>query len=171
MAIVSFTQTVWYSEGRILDEAAMFNVQERVIGTKVVTGHPDLEITIKRCQMNGQTCVLDFLLVNLGNDVTIELHGTGGSGTSGSHKAKAFDDEGNQYEILVGISGVTGPFISATSLFPTDSPLKCRIQINNMAASATNFNRIYLPITCRAMNFQEKEIVFYNVPITRDGDE
>ena len=40
------------------------SVQQRSQGMRVVTNHPDLEIKLKRCQVNGKTCVIDFIMTN-----------------------------------------------------------------------------------------------------------
>lgn len=138
-----------------------------VEGTKVVTNHPDLKIKIKRCEVSGKTCVIDLIVTNYGNDTEIRFYSKGVSNVT-----KAFDDEGNQYRIAIGISGYTPDYYSASSVFPTEVPLKCRLQIEGIPASATMIKRIYLHLDCEQMSLNgDKPVLFYNIPISREGDE
>lgn len=149
------------------DEVSASSRPERVTGLKIVTNHPDLEIKLKRCQVSGKTCVIDFVMTNYGNDTKIDLYGS-----SSSDNSTAFDDEGNEYEFAVQAtnSGLTYNWINPEIL--TDVPIKCRIQIEGVASSATMFKRIMLAARCDALGlYSSKPIMFYNVPITREGDE
>lgn len=142
---------------------------ERITGTKVVTNHPDLEIKIKRCQVSGNTCVIDFLMTNYGNDLNdMIIYGSWGSSNS-----TAFDDEANEYRFSVQVtnSGLDAYHVYNISLL-TDVPIKCRIQIEKVASAATVFKRIHLATHAPSLGLNEKKpIIFYNVPISREGDE
>ena len=153
------------------DEVSASSRPERVTGLKIVTNHPDLEIKLKRCQVNGKTCVIDFIMTNYGNDTEISLHGTGGLGSGGTYKSTAFDDEGNEYGFAVQATN-SGLGLHVKVDILTDVSIKCRIQIEGVASSATVFKRIMLATSCRTLGLNEnKPIMFYNVPITREGDE
>ena len=148
------------------DDISASSRPERVTGLKIVTNHPDLEIKLKRCQVSGKTCVIDFVMTNYGNDTKISLLGSGFTGNS-----TAFDDEGNEYRFAVQAtnSGLDG-YVTVDIL--TDVPIKCRIQIEGVASSASVFKRIKLCTDCSALGLnRDKPIMFYNVPITREGDE
>ena len=143
------------------------SVQQRSQGMRVVTNHPDLEIKIKRCQVNGKTCVIDFIMTNYGNDTRINFWGSNSSDNS-----TAFDDEGNEYRIAVQATNSSLTYYAVGVDILTDVPIKCRIQIEGVASSATVFKRIKLVALCDALGLERhKPIMFYNVPITREGDE
>lgn len=148
------------------DDISASSRPEQVTGLKIVTNHPDLEIKLKRCQVSGKTCVIDFIMTNYGNDTKIQL-----IGSQWSNESTAFDDEGNEYRFAVQAtnSGLGGDVMVDIL---TDVPIKCRIQIEGVASSASVFKRIKLSTDCRVLGLnQNKPIMFYNVPITREGDE
>ena len=117
------------------DDISASSRPERVTGLKIVTNHPDLEIKLKRCQVSGKTCVIDVVMTNYGNDTKISLLGAGFTGNS-----TAFDDEGNEYRFSVQAtnSGLAREFVRVDIL--TDVPIKCRIQIEGVASSASVFS-------------------------------
>ena len=148
------------------DDISASSRPEQVTGLKIVTNHPDLEIKLKRCQVSGKTCVIDFIMTNYGNDTKIQL-----IGSQWSNESTAFDDERNEYRFAVQAtnSGLGGDVMVDIL---TDVPIKCRIQIEGVASSASVFKRIKLSTDCRVLGLnQNKPIMFYNVPITREGDE
>ena len=149
------------------DEISVSSRPERVTGLKIVTNHPDLEIKLKRCQVNGKTCVIDFIMTNYGNHTRINFWGSNSSDNS-----TAFDDEGNEYRIAVQATNSSLTYYAVGVDILTDVPIKCRIQIEGVASSATVFKRIKLVALCDALGLERhKPIMFYNVPITREGDE
>lgn len=149
------------------DEVSASSRPERVTGLKIVTNHPDLEIKLKRCQVSGKTCVIDFVMTNYGNDTMISLFGS-----SYGRNSTAFDDEGNEYRIAVQATNSSLSSYGVDVDILTDVPIKCRIQIEGVASSATMFKRIMLAAICDALGLDSsKPIMFYNVPITREGDE
>lgn len=141
-------------------------------GFKIVTHHPDLVIKLKRCKVSGKTCVIDLLVSNVGDkDVNVNFFG-------GAYSSFAFDDEGNQYDkdLFTTSIGNRKLTVHYTYAFPllANSPVKARIQIEGVAEEATVFTRIQLNVTSSEFAIggdTKKYITFYNVPITREGDE
>lgn len=139
-----------------------------VEGTKIVTHHPDLKIKLRRCEVNGKTCIIDFIITNYGADTGITLSGRNGY----IGESEAFDDEGNIYTPAVQLanSGIREDDVSCTLL--NDVPIKARLQIEGVSSSATMFKRIHLVASCRTLGLNSnKPIMFYNIPISREGDE
>lgn len=140
-------------------------------GFKIVTNHPDLVIKLRRCKVSGKTCVIDLLVTNVGDkDAKVNFYG-------GAYESFAFDDEGNQYNGGQFITGIGNSKFTQyeTEDFPllSNSPVKARIQIEGVAEEATIFTRIQWNAVSRefGLEYNKKCITFYNVPITRDGDE
>lgn len=138
-------------------------------GLKIITGHPDLKIKIKRCEISGSTCVVDMLIENVGStDVYIEFFG-------GSY-TKVYDDEGDVFtkdnvKISLG-NGKLGDYLSET-LHP-EVPIKARLQIEGIPESVTMLKRINLAMYSQPWGLnpaKDKFIVISNIPISRDGDE
>lgn len=131
--------------------------RRKVSGFQIISPHPDIEIQFKRCVISGSTAILDLVITNYGKDANIQL---GGSSN------KVFDDLGNQYpETQVSIAE-SGMYSWKEALFPTDVPLKFRLQIYDISSQATMFKRINLNIYSRSISFGDP-IFLYNVPITR----
>lgn len=147
------------------DDISASSSPGRIAGLKIVTNHPDLEIKLKRCQVNGKTCVIDLLMTNYGNDTTATFYTSDGS--------KAFDDEGNIYRIYrMGFGGTISVWDSHTVNLLCDTPVRCRIEIEGVSSSATLWKRILLIARCGLLGLDDnKPIMFYNIPITREGDE
>lgn len=141
-------------------------------GFKIVTNHPDLVIKLRRCKVSGKTCVIDLLVSNVGDkDVSVNFNG-------GNNDSFAFDDEGNQYDKGLFSTTIGNRNLSTytTNIFPlpANSPVKARIQIEGVAEEATLFTRIQLNVVSEEFRigwYHKKYVTFYNVPITRDGDE
>lgn len=140
-----------------------------VEGTKIVTNHPDLKIKIKRCEVSGRTCVIDLIVTNYGADTYIRYI----FGSSGRNDTYAIDDEANQYELAVQAANSQPTYDTIYDIpLLTDTPIKARIQIENVASAATMFKRIHLIAHCNALGLNDyKPIMFYNIPISREGDE
>lgn len=137
-------------------------------GLKIITGHPDLKIKIKRCEVSGSTCVVDMLMENIGStDVYIQLFGS---------QTKVYDDEGDVFtkdnvKISLG-NGKLGDYLSET-LHP-EVPIKTRLQIEGIPESVTMLKRINLAMYSQPWGLdpsKDKFIIISNVPISRDGDE
>ena len=127
-----------------------------VEGTKIVTHHPDLKIKLRRCEVNGKTCVIDLIMENLGSDT----------------ESFANDDEANRYTFSVQVTGRDLNYYSTKIELLNNVPIKARIQIEGVESAATMFKRIHLATRCESFGlYTSKPITFYNIPISRDGDE
>lgn len=153
---------------KILDEAdKMFgndnsspssSRRKQASGFKIVSPHPDIEIQFKRCIISGSTVILDMIITNYGKDATIQL--------GGSSYTQVYDDMGNQYD-KTSVSIADGEMRDwQSALFPTEVPLKFRMQISDVNPEASMFKRINLNIYSKTIKFDEV-IIMYNVPITR----
>ena len=149
------------------------SVQQRSQGMRIVTNHPDLEIKLKRCQVSGKTCVIDFIMTNYGSDTSAQFYTSNASYVPQNTRTKAFDDEGNIYEVhQMGFGGTISGWPSQDVNLLNDTPVRCRIEIEGVSASATLWKRILLTAKCGSLGLaHDKPIMFYNVPITREGDE
>lgn len=135
---------------------------KRVAGFKIVSPHPDLDIQFKRCAASASTVVIDLVMTWYGDDRKLTI------GRNGVYsESTAFDDQGNQYDngknqnITANIAN--GEFSSEPrALFPSDVPLKVRIQITDVKRDANTFKRFILLVG--GMN---DPITFYNIPIER----
>lgn len=124
---------------------------------QIVSPHPDIDIQFKRCVISGSTAIIDMIITNYGKDATIQL---------GGYSNKVFDDEGNQYP-NTRTSIADGEMQDwDQALFPTDVPLKFRLEIYNVSSKAEIFKRINLNIYSESISFS-KPIILTNVPITR----
>lgn len=153
---------------KILDEAdKMFgndnsspssSRRKQASGFQIVSPHPDIEIQFKRCIISGSTVILDMIITNYGKDATIQL--------GGSSYTQVYDDMGNQYD-KTSVSIADGEMRDwQSALFPTEVPLKFRMQISDVNPEASMFKRINLNIYSKTIKFDEV-IILYNVPITR----
>lgn len=146
-------------------------------GFKIITGHPDLKIKVLRCEASGSICVIDLLLQNIGGSDIKEFI-IGGGHPYGFVESKAYDDEGNIYcgdvygtrEISVGTASELTTHNYCYSL-PSGVPVKARIQLIDVPEGATSFPRIELNTKCSPWQWFGHTIKFFNVPISREGDE
>lgn len=140
---------------------------------RIVTNHPDFKIKVLRCEASGSTCVIDMIFENIGSqDVGMTIYG----GNYGEWRSVAYDDEANRYDngnLKVSIANKPLTVMYINSELPAGIPLKARVQIEGVKASATMFRRIDLGITCNSWDIDsaQKKVKFFNVPISREGDE
>lgn len=130
-------------------------------GFQIVSPHPDLDIQFKRCAASASTVIIDLIMTNYGDDTTFDLGGQGNDKNS----TLAYDDNGKQYAynyFTISIGNGDPGFRGVSALFPTDVPIKVRVQISDVSESVQSFKRIH--IYMRNMN---DPIILYNVPITR----
>lgn len=139
---------------------------------KMTTHHPDFKVKVKRCEVSGKTCVIDMLFENVGSeDVTITAGQLLG--------AIAYDDEANQYVLTqndntIKISlGKTADWAWCDNItLMQEVPIKVRVQIENVSSAATMFRRLQINIESHAWSLNgSKPLTFYNLPISREGDE
>lgn len=141
---------------------------------RIITNHPDFKIKVLRCEASGSTCVIDMIFENIGSqDVNITIYG----GYWNNSTSVAYDDEANKYSdqnFLVAIANHGLTYYYQKIDLPADIPLKARVQIEGVKASARMFRRIDLNIRCDSWGidgYKGKTVKFFNVPISREGDE
>lgn len=122
----------------------------RIKGFQIVSPHPDLNVQITRCKGTGSTVLIDFLLTFEGDDKQINFN----------NNTIAFDDLGNQYRASDIWGGNENVNRYASTLLPSDVPIKCRMQIDNVKSNATLFKRINIYAGL------DNPIMIYNLPIT-----
>ena len=61
---------------------------------KIVTGHPDLKVKVKRCAASGKTIILDLVFSNEG---ARDVESFALLGSPAWNRGEAYDDEGNIY--------------------------------------------------------------------------
>lgn len=137
----------------------------RVTGFKIVSPHPDLDIQFKRCAASASTVVIDLVMTWYGDDANIVLGGE----VSQKNTTIAYDDNGKQYsfrQIPISVAGGQWDcYGNFSTLFPTDVPIKVRLEIHDVSESVLEFKR--LQISMKGVN---DPITFYNVLITRSNE-
>ena len=139
---------------------------------RMTTNHPDFKVKVKRCEVSGKTCVIDMIFENVGSeDVTISAGRLWG--------AIAYDDEANQYlctqddatiQIALGKTS-DWSWSSEITLMP-EVPIKVRVQVEKVSLQATMFRRMKINIMSSAWSLdRDKPLTFYNLPISREGNE
>lgn len=132
----------------------------RTGGFQIVSPHPDLDIQFKRCAASASTVIIDLVITNYGEDQRLCV------GSNGVYSSiNIFDDLGNQYNNQnTTISIANGEFQNEPrSLFPSEVPLKVRVQITNVKRDANVFKKILIPIS--GMN---DPLTIQNCPIERN---
>jgi hypothetical protein len=147
------------------------NAQDTPI--KIVTGHPDLKVKVKRCAASGKTIILDLVITNEGaRDVEkFVLLGTAWE------RGEAYDDEGNIYsepnggKILLKVTNAASyaPYTNEFRLL-SGIPMRVSVKIENFSTSATSVAFLKLGVDCEELGLGDhnKAITFRNIPISRD---
>lgn len=138
---------------------------------KIVTGHPDLKLQIKRCAASGTTVVVDMVLTNIGTtDIDeIQLFGTDW------RRGEAYDDEGNIYSedngktVLLKLSNYK-EYEGHTREFRmlSDIPMRVSVRIEGFSTTAERIALLRIGVDCRQWGLKDKTIVIRNIPIDRD---
>lgn len=144
-------------------------------GMKIVSPHPDLKFKITRCEAAGKNVIIDFLVENLSpNDVTFCM--VNGEVTD------IRDDEGNIYkrnnlDLFLG-NIQEDIFGNVKQTLPSELPLKGRIKVVGVPESAKIFKRLQFMISSPELNVNPyhrwqtgEDLMIYNIPIYREGDE
>jgi hypothetical protein len=136
-------------------------------GIKIVTGHPDLKIQIKRCAASGKTVIIDMVITNKsGNDIETMIHETNCNGSS------FYDSDGNSYESYGSSEVKVGnkPFSrGARYTFINDIPVKVQLKIPNVATTAELLARVDFMFWCDALGLGcNHKVVIRNIPISRE---
>lgn len=155
---VEKTNQVLDEANKLLDTGDSRSGSSRTGGFQIVSPHPEIDIQFTRCMVSGSTAIIDFVITNYGKDAQMQI--------GGSSYTNAYDDAGNQYTETEVSLGDREYRTWDQTLFPTDVPLKCRLQISDIASKATVFKRINLNIYSKSFNFKEP-VIFKNIPVTR----
>lgn len=137
-------------------------------GMKIVSGYPDFKVKVTRCEVFGNRCIIDMVLENTSaQDVGATISGRAWGST-------AYDDEGNVFDVAIlsiGNKNEFNGYVGCT--LPSQIPLKARLQINGVPEAATMFKKVEIAFECFPWNlrFTDKCIKFFNLPISREGDE
>ncbi|MBO7051547.1 MAG: hypothetical protein J6W24_02670 [Prevotella sp.] len=139
---------------------------------EIVTGHPDLNIKVKRCAASGNTVILDMIFTNTGTqDADFEIWGSYAS------NSEFYDDEGNSYHGNDLWGKATVKFANAPKYDASAEnkkllagvPTKVSFKITDVPVSAQNIALVELGIKSQVfdMNLYNKKTQLRNIPITR----
>ena len=138
---------------------------------KIVTNHPDFDVKVKRCAMNGKTLIIDMIFTNKGvKDVMIGVVAGQGMGYS-----EIYDGEGNNYKgqngrikVKIANSGGYQGAVENYRLLP-GIPVKVSFCINDFDEAAENVAYFGGVINCKEWGLPDvdKYLIIRNIPITR----
>ena len=141
---------------------------------KIVTGHPDLKVKVKRCAASGKTIILDLVISNEG---ARDVERFALLGSPAWDRGEAYDDEGNIYnepnggKILLKVTNAAS-YESHTNAFRLLSgiPMRVSVKIEDFSTSATSIAFLKLGVDCEELGLGDhnKSITFRNIPISRD---
>lgn len=134
-------------------------------GMRVVTGHPDLKLKIKRCEASAKTVVIDMIIENV-NQKDVDLR------IDSPWNIQIYDDEGNSFDYTNSkVSFEMSDGSKSSHKLPSEIPLKARIQVEGIPLSSQMFKRIDLKYRCEGLGKQGWDYIkIYNVPINREGN-
>ena len=148
------------------------NVNAQDEQLKIVTGHPDFMIQIKRCAASGKNVVLDMIFKNEGavdtGDFSIFVDSYGWP--HDDWDITVYDDEGNLYRQGARVKLANSqyePMIRGGVELVSGVPVKVSIKIPNVAETATSFAKITFLVENKLWGIGEKPVEIRNVPITR----
>lgn len=142
------------------------NAQDAI---KIITGHPDFNIKVKRCVASDKTVLIDMVFINEGtqdvNRVKIHL---------GNRGSLAYDDEGNIYEggydqnISIKIANREyDPWYTSDFEILAGVPTKVTMKIKGVSLEAQSFAKIIMNFDCPAWDFNNSPVTLRNIPISR----
>jgi hypothetical protein len=140
---------------------------------KIVTGHPDLKVKVRRCAASGKILIIDLTFTNVGTSDVDEFLVYATRFSNNNTQTEAIDDEGNVYKDNMLVSSSGDPeytdMSKRFSLIP-DVPMKVSFRITGVSESAETIARLKIGIYCRALGFSEWNhyITIRNIPIARD---
>ena len=139
---------------------------------KIVTGHPDFQIQIKRCAASGKNVVLDMVFKNEGavdtGDLNIYVDSYGWP--HDDWDITVYDDEGNLYRQGARVKFANygyQPMVKGGIELVAGVPVKVSIKIPNVAETATSFAKITFLVENKLWGIGDKPVEIRNVPITR----
>lgn len=124
----------------------------------------DIEIKLLSCTASGNDVLIEYTFINKGSTMNNFIL----MNSSGSDKAYAYDDEGNQYRIASQFGKASG-YGSTSAEFPSEIPVKSFIRVYDVKPNATHFTLLKMG----SMGYVNKsktfdgEISFKNLPIER----
>lgn len=141
---------------------------------KVNVDNPEVSIQFKRCIATGNIAYLDFIMINnSGKEMALDLK------MWSKDAIRAYDDEGNGYTSYDGdrviksidFAGHRFTFYESDRryVFPTEVPIKGRIEIRDVDEYATSFLKVIVDVYdwTYGTKYHNFKIEFKNVPITR----
>jgi len=140
---------------------------------KIVSGHPDLKVKVRRCEASGKTCIIDLTMTNMGvNDVYADI-----SGTYYDYKSSAIDDQGNIYDMSIRLANEK-QYHNNNEKIPlvSEVPMKVSIRLDNVPESSEIIAKMELAVQCDELGLQATQangwkrhyVVIRNIPISRD---
>ena len=166
------TQDMSYSNNSNTYASAETQQSERG-AIKIVTGHPDLKVKVRRCEASGRTCIIDLTVTNMGvNDVYADI-----SGTYYDYKSSAIDDQGNIYKVSVRLANEK-QYHTDNEKIPlvSEVPMKVSIRLDNVPESSETIAKLELAVQCdelglqatQANGWKKHNVVIRNIPISRE---
>lgn len=136
---------------------------------RIVTGHPDLKVKVRRCEASGNTLFIDLTLTNVGtSDVKAVVQG--GVGRSDDH-TEVVDDQGNIYKatkIKVANSNEYIYYQQEFSLI-TDVPVKLSVRVDGVPESSEAVARLLLNLWSMPLGLEYGHTIqVRNIPISRE---
>lgn len=137
---------------------------------KIVTGHPDLKVKVKRCAASGKIVIIDLTFTNVGTsdiEAWIRLNSYAGD-------SEAIDDEGTVYKsgdaLTIKLPNnpqyQKGPGGKITML--PDIPVKVSVKLNGVSESAEAIARLLVGVQCEAWGLADHCVQIRNIPISRE---
>lgn len=139
---------------------------------KIVTGHPDLKVKVRRCEASGKILIVDLTFTNVGTSDLDEFSVYATRFSNNNTQTEAIDDEGNVYKDMT-VSSSGDPeytdWSKKFSLIP-DVPMKVSFRITGVSEAAEAIARFKVGIHCPALGFSgwQHYITIRNIPINRD---
>lgn len=136
-------------------------------GIKIVTGHPDLKLQIKRCAASGKTVVIDMIITNKSGS---DFRGAINENSIYHGSSRLYDSEGNSYENTSQVKVGNKEYSSSCSyMFISDIPVKVQLKTPNVSTTAESFVRVDLKFQSNALGLKDDHfIVIRNIPISRE---
>jgi len=136
-------------------------------GIKIITGHPDLNIKIKRCVASGKNVVLDMTVTNESeNDASMRI-------CMGNGDCTIHDGEGNEYRggwdgpvVLKVANNAPGQWVERLTLI-AGVPTNLKWTIKGVPNSVESIARMQFRVECEAWSLNEK-VTIRNIPISRN---
>ena len=149
------------------------NVSAQDAPIKIVTGHPDFKIQIKRCAASGNTVIIDMIFKNEGttDSGNMKIYVDSFGFPYDQWNLTAYDDEGNLYKKGARVKFANNQYramIDGGMELVSGVPMKVSIKIPNVEETATSFPKITFLVKNDFWGIGEKPVEIRNLPITRE---